>query len=198
MPFKYDTPSNPGPLLQGEFLADIWEHPSLHPPVELPEGYSVEIKPIHHPLMIVMTAVCDLVQDFNTRFPEGMPEEQDVLVKVNEGDPSLVPHVLLCEAFKLEDIRPRFKGKSDIWRRIQQNQDERYHHFVAAPVGHPTTDQLPDLYLDFKKSLALPTERIYEGLLGGKVQRLAVVSQIYIHDLMHRYYAFLSRVDLPD
>jgi hypothetical protein len=30
------------------------------------------------------------------------------------------------------------------------------------------------------------------------VQRVAIMPPIYMHDLMHRFYGFLSRVGLPD
>ena len=85
----------------------------------------------------------------------------------------------------------------DIWKRIRQNQDERYHRFEAAPVGEPPVNQLPDLYLDFRKTMALPTGTLYEGLGSGKVMRLAVVPPVFVHDLMHRFYAYLSRIGLP-
>ena len=52
-------------------------------------------------------------------------------------------------------------------------------------------------YLDFKKVTALPTNALYEGVLSGKTERVALIPEYYIHDLIHRFYGFLSRVALP-
>jgi hypothetical protein len=125
--------------------------------------------------MIVMNADCDLEWDFKARFPS--QQEQDQSPDIDEDHPALIPFVFLCDVYGEEQIRPNIKG-SDIWRRIKQNQDERYHHFVPAPLGNPPIGSLPDLYLDFKKVLALPTRRLYEGLARG-IERIAVVPPIY-------------------
>ena len=57
---------------------------------------------------------------------------------------------------------------------------------------------LPDLFLDFKKALALPTALLYQVAQEGTVERVAIVPPIYLHDLIHRFYNFLSRVAVPD
>jgi hypothetical protein len=84
------------------------------------------------------------------------------------------------------------------FRRIKQNQDERYHHFPEAPIGERDGGAgFPNLYLDFKKTLALPTLQLYEGIRDGGVTRRAVVPPIFLHDLVHRFFGYLSRVALP-
>lgn len=196
MAFWYNVPTIPGPLLQGEILGDLWEHRPLYPPVEIPEGSSPQVNSVHHPLMIVMTAVCDLEQDFKIRFPDEASQSDYRSSNIHQNDPGLVPHVLLCEVFKEDEIRLQIKG-SDIWKRVRQNQDERYHHLPSADVGNPTVRELPELYLDFKKNIALPTSSLYDGLQGGQVRRVAVVPPVFVHDLIHRCYGFLSRVGLP-
>jgi hypothetical protein len=155
--------------------------------------------------MIVMTAVCDLERDHEARFAEEASEDQgaaaavdDAERVVDESDPRIVPHVLLCEGYQRDQIRPRFTGMTHIWERIRQNQDERYHRFGQASIGHPSAAELPELFLDFKKTLSLPTQALYEGLDKGGVRRVAVVPPVYLHDLMHRFYGFLSRVGVPD
>ena len=168
----------------------------LHPPVEVGEGTSVEVHPVEHPLMMVMTAVCDLEQDFNIRFPDLQHREDPAPAPIDEGHPNVVPHSLLCEAYPHDQIRPRIKG-SDIWRRIEQNQDERYHRFPEAQIGDPSVGDLSAIYLDFRKSLALPTSSLYDGLRSNQIQRAAVVPPIHVHDLMHRFYSYLSRVGIP-
>jgi len=196
VPFTYDIPPNSGSLRQGEILGDVWEHRPLYPPVEIPRE-PLEVTSVYHPLMVVMTADCDLYGDFDARFPDQHAQEQYQSAVEDENHPKHLPHTLLCDAYKEEQIRLRIGG-SDLWRRIKQNQDERYHHFGPATIGNPPVDKLPDLYLDFKKVLALPTRSLYEGIRTQGVKRLATVPPIYIHNLMHRFYGFQSRVGLPD
>jgi len=141
--------------------------------------------------MIVMTAVCDLEQDFTVRFPEEQQLQDYQAIEINDDDPAILPHVLLCEAFSREHIRPRIRG-SDLWKRIRQNQDERFHCLKAS------SEILPELYSDFKKSLAIPTSILYEGLRASKVERLGVVPSIYLHDLIQQFFSFMARVGLPE
>lgn len=197
MPLRYDVPPSSGALSQGEILAGIWEHRPLEPPVQLPEDAPIAVESVHHPLVIVVSSACDLEQDFKVRLPtrpgEGHGMSEDELGR----HPAIIPHVLFCDVYQEPDIRGRIAG-SDIWRRIRGNQDERYHHLQSAPVGDPAREQLPDVYLDFRKTLALPTRRVYEGIQRDAITRVAVVPPLYIHDLIHRFYAFHSRVGLPD
>jgi hypothetical protein len=184
VPLIYEPSPNSGALRQGEILGGIHELRPLHPAVAVADGTDVEYQLHRHPIMIVMTAECDLVRDYEARFDE--PEEL-----VPEVDhPRLLPHLLLCEVYEHSRIRGRV-GATDLWKRAVQNQDERYHHLLAAPIW------LSDLYMDFKKTLSLPTESLYAGIENGGIHRLAVVAPIYIHDLMHRFYGFLSRVGVP-
>jgi hypothetical protein len=57
--------------------------------------------------------------------------------------------------------------------------------------------EVPEIYLDFKKALALPTRQVYEGLRVKGIPRLAVVPPIFLHDALHRFYGYLSRVAVP-
>ena len=198
MPFRFEIPLNPGSLVQGEILFEIWEHRPVTPPVELQEGTAIEVDPIRHPMMIVMTAVCDLEQDFGVRFQDPSSHPAYEPAEFDNELPQLVQHTLLCDVFTREEIRPRFSGMTDIWRRIERNQDERYHHFESAPIGASETEVLPDLYLDFKRSLTISTANVYQGIRDGGVKRIAVIPPVYLHDLTHRYYGFLARVGLPE
>lgn len=196
MPLLYDLP-HPGPLRQGEILGDIWEHVPRYPPVESKEGQSFPIDSIRHELVVVMSPDCDLEWDFKARFPDQQLQEQLTSTEDVTVHPSSISHVFLAKAYVKDKIRPLIKG-SDIWRRINGNQDERYHHLKEAPIGDPQVDTLPDLYIDFKKALAMPTKSLYEGIRVSGIKRIAVVPDKYVHDLMHRYYGFLSRVALPE
>lgn len=197
MPLQYAVTPISGALRQGEILGDIWIHRPLYPPIDNTEGSSFEVHSDYHPLMVIMSPDCDLEQDFKVRFPNPQDQEQYQSVTVDESLPAIIPQVLLCDLYEESEIRPRIPG-SDVWKRVRQNQDERYHHFEAAPIGNPTQREFSALYLDFKKSLSLPTYSLYEGLRVKKVQRITLIPPVYIHQLLHRFYGFLSRVALPE
>lgn len=191
---RYDVAPNCGPFLQGELIADIYEHRPLYPPIAAPEGTQIDYRPIHHRLMVVMNPICDLDWDFKARFPGGQLKEID-LAEVDDLPP-LVPHILLCDAYERAQIQSHLTGE-DLWRRIRGNQVERYHYFPATPIGEPQVAELPDLYFDFKKTIALSCAGLYEALRRNGIKRIAIVPPIYVHDLMHRFYGFWSRVGLP-
>jgi hypothetical protein len=198
VPFAYDVPPQFGALRQGEILTGICEYRPRLAPIAQTHQTGVDVVPIHHPYMIIMTADCDLDWDFKARFANQQAEEfyDDEVILQHEALPAIIPHILLCEVYDSAAVRARVPA-SDIWKRIRQNQDERYHYFQATSIGEPSIDQLSDVCLDFKKTLALPTQSIYNGICAHGIHRFAIVPPIYIHDLMHRFYGFLSRVGLP-
>ena len=198
MPFAYDIPPSSGALRQGELLANVWVHRVDHSAISIPKGSVPEVESEVHPLVIVMTAECDLYQDFAARLPQQQAQEAHRPDMEDRSRTYLIPHVLLCDMYEEGRIKVQVPAGSQIWKRIIQNQDERYHHLQAAPVGDPSCTELPALFLDFKKTFSLPTQSLCDGVSDVAVERLAVVPPVYIHDLMHRFYGFLSRVGLPE
>ena len=176
--------------MQGEILSPVWEHQSSLPATKLPSGVDVDFVPIEYPRLMVMAANCDLLWDYNAR------------TESNDEDPKIMPHILLCRLYEEAEVRVISQTNSRSWGRIKNNQEERYYHLNAADIGNPVEGDLPDLYLDFKKSLSLPTRNVYSGLdnpdTSSRINRVAVVPPIYIHDLIHRFYGFLSRIGTPD
>lgn len=180
--------------MQGEILSPVWEYQSSFPSTKLPSGVDVDFVPIEYPRLIVMTANCDLLWDYNAR------------KESNNEDPKIMPHILLCRLYEESEIRgnPQINSRihTSIWRRIKNNQEERYYHLNAASIRNSPENSLPDLYLDFKKSLSLPTHNVYSGLenpdTSSRINRVAVVPSTHIYDLIHRFYGFLSRIGTPD
>jgi hypothetical protein len=109
----------------------------------------------------------------------------------------LIPHVLLCDLYEEGQLRGSQGIKADIWRRINANQNERYHHLPAATIGESPLN-LPDLYIDCKKIYGLPTANLYMGISTLQIAKLAVMPPIYLHDFIHRFFGFQSRVALPE
>lgn len=220
MPFRYHASPADGPLLQGEIVGPLWEHQSTAPPTKREEGEGIPYVSIRHSRMIVMSQDCDLDQDFAVRFlTEEARRSYDPPNDDVDVDAKSVSHVLLCDVYEEAEIRPRGPKGSDNWRRVKQNQDERYHHLDPAQIGQAGPEanpsgaeaggdqepgaaaepaELPDLYIDFKKALSLPTRQLYEGLRLEAIPRIAVMPPIYLHDLIHRFYGYLSRVAIID
>lgn len=196
MGLTYQPPPPSGALRQGEIVGPLWDHRALVPPIELPKGQGVAVASSPHPLRVVLSPDCDLLWDFEARF-----ELPDADKGGGEGPfeqhPDAVGQVLVCDLFGHAHMRARFRGKRDPWRRVDQNQDERYHRLDAAAVADSDL-VFHHLYLDFKKVTSVPTGALYEGILLGEVKRLALIPDVWIHDLIHRFYGFLSRVAVPD
>jgi hypothetical protein len=96
-------------------------------------------------------------------------------------------------------VRPRLKAKgSENWKRIRQNQDERFHQLAGAPINGPQAASLPPLFLDFKKTFTVPTSALYSAIQAQGVERVALIPPVFLQDLMHRYFGFHSRVGLPE
>ena len=103
-----------------------------------------------------------------------------------------------CDVFEEMEIRSSHQIRSDLWRRVRQNQDERYHRIPPEETTPLGDTGLPALFLDFKRMFSIPTEFLYSSLTTGGVERRGVIPAIWVHSLIHRYFAFHSRVGVPD
>ncbi len=196
MAFRYLPPTT-GALRQGEILGDIYEHVPRYPPIKVEEDQDIDYDSIHHEMLVVMSPDCDLEWDFKARFPDQQSQEQLSSQYGLSDLPKSIPHVFLAEIYESAIIQETIESVSR-WDRIKGYQDQRYHYFEEAPVGETLIYNLPNLIIDFKKALAIRTTSLYEGIRVDGINRLAIIPEIYVHHLMHRYYGFLSRVALPD
>lgn len=121
---------------------------------------------------------------------------QSAAAHLGNDEAGEVAEILFCDVYKKAVFRQTLPG-SDVFRRVQKNQDERYHHLEEAPIGTSDGPSLPDLYLDFKKTFSVPTPRVLEALGGDGIERVAVVPPIWGHDLIHRFFGFHSRIAVP-
>ena len=122
-----------------------------------------------------------------------LPEEPQEI----DQDPNAVTEVLLCELHNSDEFRPRFVGKSKLWERVKGKHDQRYHVVPAAPVTPVGITYLSTFYLDFKKVFSLTTEDLYDGILAGDIERVARMPVYELHELIDRFYGYLSRVAVP-
>lgn len=188
MAFEY-APPGPAALRQGELLENIWWHCPRWPATQIPEGAKVEIQPVHHPLVVVLHQDCDLERDYNLRAAAKAAGQ--------EPDPEsarLIAQVLCCDAFTEDQMRIRAQGVT--FQRVKDNQVERFHCLPAVPAGR--RGEGPEVYFDFCGVFSVFTAAIYEAIEAGSVGRRGLVPPVYLHDLIHRVFGFLSRVALPE
>ncbi len=198
MGFRYEASPAVGPVKQGEILGPIWEHRPGIPPTEHPADLEVSITSFLHALVIVMTPDCDLVWDFNERFPDDdsknalTPQAADA-----DSKAKAVPHVLVCDVYDEAHVKQHVP-ETKAWKIVIRNDNARYHVFDTAGIGDEGPDDaMPQIFFDFKKPIAVPTAQLYEGLRVGGVRRVARVPAPWRHDVIHRFYGFQSRVSLP-
>jgi hypothetical protein len=181
-----------GALRQGEILSDVIQvHvqiESLNPVVE-----EITLAEKSHPQAIILTQDCDLDWDFSARNqPDGTTRLQL----------KLVPNVLLCELIPEDALRGRMKEAgirgSDLWRRVEQNQDERYHWFASVAREHDRLGAgLPSLVADFKRVFTVPTDELYLRLQHG-VRRRSVLQSQFLQHFSNRFGYYCLRVALPE
>ncbi|MBI2853256.1 MAG: hypothetical protein HYX84_09240 [Chloroflexi bacterium] len=194
MPFQYNSPPQAiTPLTQGEIVSKILELPPV--PSDIVTLTNDKMSPSvvrrSHPFVLVTTQDCDLSWDWNFRkTPEKTKKDQ-------KDERKLLPHVQFCELFVHDEIRWNRGFNSTLWRRVQSNQDERYHVFPQAQIGN-AEEVLPDLYIDFKRVFSLPTDYVYWLIDSGYSIRKAVVPDPYLRDVVQRLFSYLSRVAIPE
>jgi hypothetical protein len=188
----YSPSLHPGRLWQGEILEDLPQWKLTHdgiaasaaypgPEHQVPEQIAVEVMPIDHHFVIVMSQDCDLVQDFEAR---------------SNGGESLL-NLFFCDAFPEQEAHARFQNLPDRWQKLKRNQMERYQFLQSvAPQDDLLGQGLPALVMDFKDYFTLPTAEAYERLTLGTNRRSRLLSP-YLEHMIHRFHNFQSRVALP-
>jgi hypothetical protein len=162
-------------LRQGEVITDLAQYTY--------NAATNEIDEIVRPFAIVLTQDCDLLWDFEAKAKEEIRDLNGVLV---------------FEAEPAPDVRAKIAG-SDIWRRIIQNRDERYHLLEAVP---PELDLagigLPSLVIDFKRFFTLGPDEIYRQCADAHANRRCRLEMPYREHLQTRAAFYFQRVMLPE
>jgi len=172
-----------GRLWQGEILSNLAQVRLTL--ASLAADAAKVVDHVEHPLVIVLSQDCDLVQDYELR---------------QNADRSL-ENILFCDIHEAEPLRTKLQervklGSSD-WKRILQNQNERFQFLQqVAPQSDLQAEGLPKLAIDFKMYFTLPTDEVYERL-RLETKRRCRLNTPYVDHLSHRFFAFQSRVGLP-
>jgi hypothetical protein len=139
-----------------------------------------------HEFAIVMTQNCELEQDHKIR--NGIS---------NKG--KLLPNVLFCHVETAGQLRTSVPPGSDIWKRIVQNKDERYHFLQKVEADCDTLGQgLPELGIDFMRYFTIPTDEVYKRVAASEARRRCFLRSPYLEHLSNRFAHFISRVALPE
>ena len=187
--FKYQPASTGGRLIQGEIICNLQEiRPNFA--AAPASGEMGEFLPIAHPRVVVITPDCDLLSDYSTRSNPTSEASQ------NQG--RLLDHIQLCDVFSAEEIRRNRNLNSQLWRQIRGNQNERYHALPAVTGLTSENTTHPEYFLDFKRMFTLPTEFLYHQIEVGSAYRFGIVPPVWLHQLIQRYFAFHSRIGVPD
>ena len=184
-----------GALRQGEILSDVVEYQIVLETLPLPEK---KFTPRRHPYAIVLAQDCDL--DWDYRAQRKIQGENHSNAKVRgKLEARRTPNILLCEGHTAKEIRGRDDMDSRILQQISINKNERYHFFQQIPADADLLGKgLPELALDFKKYLAIPTDELYWQITSGDAERRTCLCSPYLEHLSHRFTSFLSRVALPE
>lgn len=160
---------------QGEILSDVSQFVFDQP--------SVEITEILHPYVIIASQDCDLLWDFESR-------------KDNKG--AQLNGILLYEAHDALKYRAQVPG-SDIWKRIIQNKDERYHALESAAADFDLKEiGIPDLIVDFKRFFCLsPDQLSLQCSPGGGADRRCILEMPFREHFQSRAAFYMQRVSLP-
>ena len=180
-------------LRQGEILRDIREVA-----VSGKNGQDkYDIEEVLHPFLFVVTQDCDLNQDFRSRYTDfaDFPDEA-MKDKFREQPKYQIEQIQLVVCQREGEIKQGADLNSELFRRVKTNQHERFHRLGPASIAN--TEDTLDLYVDFKRTFSLPTAFIYSQIREDENRRLALTPDIYMRDLIHRYYSFHSRVALPE
>lgn len=177
--------SEGGTLRQGEIITNL---PQFRLNVDMIGTDSQEADFELHPFAVVLSQDCDLEQDWKARQP---PAVQDP-----NAAQRLLPSVLLAQVHRAADLRGRAPS-SDLWKRIKQNKDERYHFLEATPAEEDALGEgLEELGIDFKRYFTIPTDEIYKRLEGDVQRRCRLISP-YLEHLSTRFCYYQFRVALP-
>jgi len=176
-----------GRLWQGEILENVIQIRPTVDSVRANVDGALEVEPVPHQLVIIVSQDCDLDQDFARR---------------EAGQRGTLPNILFCDLYIAENFRAMVRdqqqlGRQDWQRRIAQNQNERFHYLERVEPQQDLQGQgLTALALDFKIYFTLPTDEVYVRL-HQEIHRRCRLNTPYAEHLAHRFFKFQSRVALP-
>jgi hypothetical protein len=175
-------------ICQGDILIDF------QLPIASTKSKNVKSETLFFPYLIVVSQDCDLDEHFKKL--EELKDTKGIL-KLNQFLPNILvlpafPSELAREGQHLKKIFNITKDRigSDIWGRIIQNNDKRYHFLPAYQEF-----KIPSLLLDFKTYMTVA----YEDLsLKVSTYYIGTINELFREKLSRRFCGYLSRIGLPE
>jgi hypothetical protein len=170
-------------LVQGEILSNLVEVRINLASYKEPE---LRVDTTVHPLAIVLSQWCDLEQDYEARYRNPDAAKQN-------------PTILFCQVCTATELKNRAPRSSNIWDRIKQNNDERYHFFQRVDSEFDAAGNgLEELGVDFKRFFAIPTDEAYYRIRESEAHRRCCLRSPYLEHFCRRFANFISRIALPE
>lgn len=172
----YVTTGLANELRQGEILSNIRQYS-----VDALAGSATFVE---HDFCVIAMQDCDLLWDHEAR---------------RTGRPPQLNGILIYEAEEISVFRPKLPPGRDIWKRIKQNQDERYHVLEAVPASQDLLGQgLPPLAIDFKRFFTMTAEEIErQCAVEQGASRRCRLEMPYREHLQGRAAFYFQRATLP-
>ena len=150
---------------------------------------------VAHEKVVVVSPDCDLLADYYNRFRKDVETLNEAQERQRQSQ--LLRHILCCDVYVKDDLRPSIAG-SDVWKRVERNQDERFQCIPRGEQANHSGCEHPEFFLDFKRVFSLPTILLYASLESGQITRGGAVPAPWIHSVADRLFGFQGRVCLPD
>jgi len=177
----YQRSEPDGPLRQGEITTGLRRVVLI---LEALAGGALSVDLETFPYAVLINQDCDLAQDHGTR--------------ARGGGATGLPNLLFLLAVPIDQFHEALPPGSDIWKRIIQNKDERYHVLERIPTDCDALGEgLPALGLDFKQCITLRTDEVLFRYKERSAQRRSRLTTPWAEHLSSRFAYYYSRVALP-
>ena len=183
----YTPSTKSGALRQGELLCDVVSY--------IVDIDSKSASPVTYKYLMVVSQDCELDQHFRN-----LPQ--------NDSSPSDHPFTLFVLGMSAVDFDEYRKSeghvRGDVWKQLRKNLHPRYQFLDSADASKSSKDEsIPELVLDFKKIIAIPSSQLYlqnsDHEWELRYDRISELLSPYKENLQQRFVSFLGRVglDLP-
>jgi hypothetical protein len=168
-------------LRQGEIISDLAQFVPDATQARDEQG-NVRGEFVTHSFAVVVSQDCDLLRDFDERA---------------EGKEGALASVLLYAAQAADEVQADVKS-SQLWKRIAQNNNERYHLLEKIGQACDLRGQgIESLVIDFRWFFTLTPLDIYKQIEAGTAKRRCRLDMPYREHLQCRAAFYFQRVMLP-
>jgi hypothetical protein len=138
----------------------------------------------YHNYVIVLTQDCDLLWDYQ---------------ELQKGNNGSLNELLVYEAEGALEMRAKIPSGREVWSRVSQNRDDRYHFLEEIPNGLDiVAEGLPALVIDFKRYFTISPIQLYHQCdLAHRARRRCRRQMPYREHLQSRAAFYFQRVTLP-